>query len=83
MQIAALNQSAFRPSKRIKEPKMSVWNGWRVVTLCLAVIGTIATGRAQTAGSKQINAALTFNGDEAQRMCGLGFHLLLATEESV
>ena len=46
---------------------MSVWNGWRVVTLCLAVIGAIAAGRAQTAASKQINAALTFNGDGAQR----------------
>jgi uncharacterized protein YndB with AHSA1/START domain len=33
----------------------------------MVVIGAIAAGRAQTAGSKPINEALTFNGDGAQR----------------
>jgi Polyketide cyclase / dehydrase and lipid transport len=59
-------------------PKMSVWNGWRVATLCLVAIGTIAMGQAQTVGSKQINAALTSNGDGAERSKEIhwpnGFH---------
>jgi hypothetical protein len=46
--------------------KMSVWNKWRVVVLFL-VIGAIAPGRAQTAGSKPTSEALTFNGDGSPR----------------
>jgi len=46
---------------------MSVWNEWRVVMLCLVVIGSIAAARAQTARSKHTNEALTFNGDGVQR----------------
>jgi hypothetical protein len=46
---------------------MSVWNGLKVVVLCVAATGAIAAGRAQTAGSKLTNEALTFNGDGAQR----------------
>ena len=57
---------------------MSVWNGWRVATLCLLAIGAIAMGEAQTVGSKQINAALTSNGDGAERCREIhwpnGFH---------
>jgi len=57
---------------------MSVWNGWRVVIFCVVVTGTIAAGRAQTAGSKPTNEALTFNGDGAQRFKDIhwpdGFH---------
>jgi uncharacterized protein YndB with AHSA1/START domain len=42
------------------------------------VIGAVAAGRAQTAGSKPANEALTFNGDGAQRSNDIdwpdGFH---------
>jgi hypothetical protein len=57
---------------------MSVWKVWRVVILYVLVTGVIAVGRAQTAGSKPTNEALTFNGDGAQRSKGIhwpaGFH---------
>ena len=57
---------------------MSVWNGWKVVMLCVAAVGAIAVGRAQAARSKTINEALTFNGDGAQRFKDIhwpdGFH---------
>jgi uncharacterized protein YndB with AHSA1/START domain len=46
---------------------MSVWNGWRVVMLCLVVIGTVPAVRPQTAPSMRLNPALTFNADGAQR----------------
>jgi hypothetical protein len=46
--------------------------------LCLVVIGSIAPGDAQTARSKPINEALTFNGDGAERSKDIhwpeGFH---------
>jgi hypothetical protein len=50
-----------------KEMKMSVGDGWRVGIYCMVVLGAIAVGRAQTAPSKPMNEALTFNGDGAQR----------------
>jgi hypothetical protein len=50
---------------------MSTWKVWRVVGLCVMVIGAIAPGRAQTVRSKPTNVALTVNGDGAQRMKGL------------
>lgn len=37
---------------------MSVWNGWRVVMVCLVVIGAATAGRAQTVRSKPTNEAL-------------------------
>jgi hypothetical protein len=58
--------------------EMSAWKVWRVVVLCVAASGAIAAGRAQTAGSKPTNEALTFNGDGAQRSKDIhwpdGFH---------
>lgn len=57
---------------------MSVWKVWRVVILYVLVTGALAAGRAQTAGSKPTNEALTFNGDGAQSSKGIhwpaGFH---------
>jgi uncharacterized protein YndB with AHSA1/START domain len=57
---------------------MSAWKVWRVVVLHVLVTGTIAAGRAQTAGPKPTNEALTFNRDGAQRSKGIhwpdGFH---------
>ena len=57
---------------------MSAWKVGRVVVLYVLVTGAIAAGRAQTAGSKPTNEALTFNGDGAQRSKGIhwpaGFH---------
>jgi hypothetical protein len=74
MEIAELIQSG--EGKRGNE--MSAWNVWRVVALCVAAAGAIAVGRAQTAGSKPSNEALTFNGDGAQRSDDIhwpaGFH---------
>jgi uncharacterized protein YndB with AHSA1/START domain len=37
---------------------MSVWNGWRVVMLCVVVIGAATAGRAQTVRSKPTDEAL-------------------------
>jgi hypothetical protein len=58
--------------------KMSVGDGWSVGVYCMVVLGAIAVGRAQTAPSKPINEALTFNGDGAQRSKDIqwpkGFH---------
>jgi hypothetical protein len=76
--FAALIQSARPLSKGRKEKKMSVWNGWKVVMLCVAAAGAIAVRRAQAARSKTINEALTFNADGAQRFKDIhwpdGFH---------
>jgi uncharacterized protein YndB with AHSA1/START domain len=61
-----------------KEMKMPVGDGWSVGIYCMVVLGAIAVGRAQTASSKPINEALTFNGDGAQRSKDIhwprGFH---------
>jgi hypothetical protein len=57
---------------------MSAWKVWRVVVLYVLATGAIASGCAQTAGSKPTSEALTFNGDGAQRSKGIhwpdGFH---------
>jgi uncharacterized protein YndB with AHSA1/START domain len=57
---------------------MSVWNGWRVVMLCLVVIGTVPAVRPQTAPSMRPNPALTFNANGARRFKEIhwpdGFH---------
>ena len=57
---------------------MSVWNGWKIVMLCVVAIGAVAAGRAQTARPKPTNEALTFNGDGALRSKEIhwpdGFH---------
>jgi uncharacterized protein YndB with AHSA1/START domain len=57
---------------------MSVWNGWSIVMWFLVAAGGVTVGRAQTAGSKPMNEALTFNGDGAQRSDQIhwpdGFH---------
>jgi hypothetical protein len=57
---------------------MSMWNGWRITVLSLAVIGAAVAGRAQPAESKPANEALNFNGDGAQRSKDIhwpdGFH---------
>jgi len=57
---------------------MSAWKVWRIVVVCLMVIGGVAAGRAQTARSKPANEALTFNGDGALRLKDIhwpdGFH---------
>ena len=57
---------------------MSVWNVWRVVTLCLVATVAVAAGRAQTARLQSANQALTFNEDGAQRFKDIhwpdGFH---------
>jgi hypothetical protein len=45
---------------------------------CMVIIGAIAAGRAQAAGSKPINEVLTFNGDGVPRFKDIhwpdGFH---------
>jgi len=46
---------------------MSVWNGWRIRTLFLAMAGAITVAHAQAPRSKAGNEALTFNPDGAQR----------------
>jgi hypothetical protein len=46
---------------------MSVGNGWGIVLYCMVLIGAIVDGRAQTAESRPVNEALTFNGDGMQR----------------
>src|SRR5271168_4290118 len=57
---------------------MSARNVWRVVVLYVMVIGAFAPGRAQTAGLKPTNEALTFNEYGAKRYAGIhwpdGFH---------
>jgi hypothetical protein len=57
---------------------MSAWKVWRIAVLYVLATGAIASGRAQTAGSKPTNEALTFNGDGAQRSKAIhwpdGFH---------
>src|SRR5580698_1776849 len=64
--------------RRKRRNEMSAWKVWRVVALYVLAAGAIAAGRAQTAGSKPTNEALTFNGDGAQRSKGIhwpaGFH---------
>ena len=57
---------------------MSVWKMWSVVVFCVIVAGAVAPADAQTAVSKPVNVALTFNGDGAQRSGDIhwpdGFH---------
>jgi hypothetical protein len=57
---------------------MSTWNGRRIAALCLWAMGVVTVGRAQTAGLKPANEALTFNSDGAQRSKDIhwpdGFH---------
>jgi hypothetical protein len=50
---------------------MSIWSGWKFGMFCVVVTGAIAAGRAQTAGSKPTNEALTFNGEGGRRFKGI------------
>jgi hypothetical protein len=77
-EIAALIQSILLIGRMEKREEMTAWKVWKVVVAYMIVIGAIAVGRAQTAGSNRANEALTFNEDGAQRSKDIhwpdGFH---------